>query len=64
MTPETPDDFLDRAAHCEDLAQATTDARYRETLLYVASRWRAMAKADEARERKPDQPDALLQSGG
>ena len=65
MTPKTPQDYRDRAAECERLAADMWEPRARETLLYVASRWRAMANADEARQRslqsreKPSGHDGL-----
>jgi hypothetical protein len=49
MTPKTPQDFRERAAECERLAEKAIRPEYRETLLYVASRWRALAEEDEAR---------------
>ena len=49
MTPETPQELRDRAADCERQAAETTLPRVRETLLYVAARWRELADEDEAR---------------
>jgi hypothetical protein len=50
MAPrEKPREFRQRAAECERLAELSRDANARETLLYVASRWRAMADEDENR---------------
>ena len=48
MTPKTPQDFLDRADECERLAEISKNPEARETLLYVASRWRALAEQDKA----------------
>jgi hypothetical protein len=48
--------FRERAAECERLAAETKNPHDRETLLYVASRWRAMADEDERRL----QPRGLL----
>ena len=45
MLPETPEDFLRRATEFELLAQAVTVLSIRETLLFVASRLRAVATA-------------------
>ena len=47
MPSETPRDYRRRAAECEKLAAEAQDPRIRETMLYVASRWIAMAEADE-----------------
>jgi hypothetical protein len=55
MVAETPQDFRDRAAECERLAEKATQPEPRETMLYVASRWRALAEEDEAR-LKPSKP--------
>lgn len=52
MTPRTPQDFRERAAECERLAELASRPETRETLLYVASRWLALAEEDEARLRK------------
>jgi hypothetical protein len=50
MVPQNePQQFRERAAECERLAEIGTSHRDRETLLYVASRWRAMADEDERR---------------
>jgi hypothetical protein len=57
MAPEDgPEEFRKRAAECERLAETSGDPRARETLLHVASRWRAMADEDERRL----QPRGLL----
>src|ERR1700710_2706272 len=48
LTTETPEDFLNRALECEQQALAVQDPKARETLLYVASRWGALATAEEA----------------
>jgi hypothetical protein len=50
MLPKTPQDFRDRAAECERLAVAATNPATRETLLYVACRWLALAEDDERRQ--------------
>ena len=47
MVSETSNDFRRRAAECQRLADEFTDERARETLLHVASRWLAIAEADE-----------------
>ena len=52
MAPgDEPLHFRERAAECERLANITKNPDYRETLLYVAMRWRAMADEDERRLR-------------
>jgi hypothetical protein len=50
MAPSTPQDFRDRAAECERLAVEATNPAVRETMLYVASRWLALAAEDEKRQ--------------
>ena len=50
MTPKTPQDFRDRATECERVAVAATNPATRETMLYVASRWLALAAEDEKRQ--------------
>jgi predicted glycosyl hydrolase (DUF1957 family) len=47
MLPKTPRDLHDRAGECERWAARTADEQSRETLLHVASCWRAMGDADE-----------------
>jgi hypothetical protein len=50
MAPrDKPQEFRQRAAECERLAELSRDSNARETLLFVASRWRAMADDDENR---------------
>ena len=50
MAPrDGPRYFRERAAECERLAAECVDPRARETLRYVASRWRALADEDERR---------------
>jgi hypothetical protein len=44
---ETPQDYRQRAAECQKLADDAKDPRARETLLYVVSRWLALADADD-----------------
>ena len=52
--PKTPQDFRARAASCERLADSATSPETRETMLYLASRWRALADQDEAKRKPPD----------
>jgi hypothetical protein len=47
MVSITPDECRERAAECQRQAENTTDEHARETLLYVASRWLALAELDE-----------------
>jgi hypothetical protein len=47
--PRTPTDYQERAAECERLAEGATAPTTRETMLYLANRWRAVANEDEAR---------------
>jgi hypothetical protein len=49
MIPKTPQDFRERAAECQRLAEIAVNPETRETLFYVASRWRALAEEDEGR---------------
>jgi hypothetical protein len=60
MSPKTPQDFRERAAECERLAETAKNPATRETLLYLASRWRALAEEDEGqskpRKRKDESP--------
>jgi hypothetical protein len=51
MIPETPDEFLECATECERLAAQAQDLRVKETFLYVASRWRALAAADDPQRK-------------
>jgi hypothetical protein len=57
LIPVTAQDFRDRAAECQRLADRAQHANARGPLLYVASRWRAMADADE-QQRKPTIPQS------
>jgi hypothetical protein len=49
MMAETPQDFRERAATCERLAETAMLLEEREVLLRIASRWRALAEEDEKR---------------
>jgi hypothetical protein len=56
MAPrDGPEEFRKRAAECERLAETSTSQRGRETLLFIAARWRALAEEDERRWR-PREP--------
>ena len=50
-TPQTLRYLRDRAEACERLAETTISPETRETMLYLASRWRALADEDEAKLR-------------
>ena len=58
FTPKlkTPQDYIDRATACEALADAAIAPDTRETMLYLASRWRALADEEEAKQR-PRRPE-------
>jgi hypothetical protein len=53
MSPKTPEDFRERAANCERMAAKTKDRQVRETFLYIASKWRALAADDERERTRP-----------
>ena len=50
--PKTVQDLRDLAADCERRAARTSDDQRREMLWHVASRWRAIADADEQAFRR------------
>ena len=58
FTPKlkTPQDYIDRATACEALADAATSPATRETMLYLAGGWRALADEAEAQQR-PKRPE-------
>jgi len=49
MSPQTPQDYRDRAAVCDELAARATSHDIRMTMRYMASAWRELADADEAK---------------
>jgi hypothetical protein len=57
-TPQTIRHQRDRAEACERLAETATSPETRETMLYLASRWRALADEDEAKLRPLRRTDA------
>ena len=57
MPSDTPEEFRERAATCERIAGEVKDQNARETLLYLASRWHAMADEDEQR-LNPTKPES------
>jgi hypothetical protein len=54
--PKTAQDYIDRATACEQLADAAIAHETRETMLYLAGRWRALADEEEAKQR-PKRPE-------
>jgi len=54
--PKTPQDYIDRATACEQLADAAKLPETRTTMLYLAARWRALADEEEAQQR-PKRPE-------
>ena len=50
--PKTAQDYIDRATACEALADAATSPETRETMLYLAGGWRALADEAEAQQRR------------
>ena len=55
IKPKTAQDYIDRATACEQLADAATSPEIRETMLYLATRWRALA--DEEAKQRPQKPE-------
>ena len=49
--PKPPQYYIDRATACEALADASPAPETRETMLYLASQWRALADEEEAKQR-------------
>ena len=60
MLPETPQHFRGRAAECERLAHQSEIPTARETPLYVAAHWRALADEYERQivEKQRGQPSS------
>jgi hypothetical protein len=52
-TPTTAQEFRDRAAECEHMAEEATNAENHERMLYVANRWRSLADEGESEEEFP-----------
>ena len=52
-TPTTSQEFRDRAAECEHMAEEATNAENHERMLYVAARWRSLADEHESEEELP-----------
>jgi hypothetical protein len=49
-TLTTSQEFRDRAAECEHMAEEATNAENRERMLYLANRWRSLADEGESEE--------------
>jgi hypothetical protein len=47
----TPQDYRNRANECERLTETAVSPETREILLYLAKRWRDLAREDEANEQ-------------
>ena len=47
MSPKTREDFRERAVNCERMAAKTKDPQVRQTFLYIASKWHALAADDD-----------------
>jgi hypothetical protein len=45
MQKMSPEEYRQRAEECDRLAESVTSPRVRETMQYMASRWRALAEA-------------------
>jgi hypothetical protein len=48
---KSPQYYRERAEACERLAEAALSPETGETMLYVASRWRALPEEEEAKTR-------------
>ena len=63
--PKTPEEFRARAASCERLAKSALSPENRETMRYLAMRWRTFADQVEAKLKSPGrQPQPLPSSDG
>lgn len=63
MVSQSSWEYLHRAEECERLAALAANAEVRETLLYLAKRWRdfageAVTEAANISERRPDDRSA------
>ena len=58
--PKPPQYYIDRATSCERLADTAISPEAREIMLYLATRWRALAEKDEAKRRPPPTPERGL----
>lgn len=50
--PTSAEEYRQRAEVCDRLAETARSPHIRETMVYVAARWRALAQEAEARERR------------
>jgi hypothetical protein len=59
-TSKTPQYYRDRASACQHLADKAGSTEIRETMLYLATRWRVLADEDEAKQLlRPGVPEPL-----
>lgn len=54
MPPRNAAECRERAEQCERLAATTSSSHVREIMLYVASRWRVLADADQGSKDEGD----------
>lgn len=52
MPPMSAEEYRQRAEACDRLAETATSPHVRETMVYVASRWRALAEKLEAKDQR------------
>ena len=66
MSPQTPQDYRVRADTCDELAARATSHDVRMTMRYMASAWRELADADEAKRQAtiPDRTPKEYPSDG
>jgi hypothetical protein len=57
-------DLRARAAACEELASETVNPFVRETMLYLAMRWRTLADEDDVKAAFPHLPAGLPARSG
>jgi hypothetical protein len=50
MAIMSPADYRERAEACERLSETVLSPEARETMLFLASRWRALADADDIQQ--------------
>jgi hypothetical protein len=63
--PMVNSDYLIRAVECERLAAVSQTAEGRETLMYLAKRWRQLAFKDQAKAKHfASKPEAASDAGG
>jgi hypothetical protein len=54
MPPMSSEDCCQRAEECERLAETATSPHIRETMAYIASRWRALADEAETKDKRAE----------